>query len=267
VVRDGQGRWRTLTNPLKFQASKVTLERSGGIALTSIHYDHSRSLAKGADVLTKLTETQAKALEFIRTSIDKSGMAPTLRELCGHMGYSAVGSAQDVIMALRKKGFLLENDRQAARSYQLSALARTQRVTTSEGDFNTFVIPCLGTVPAGNPVEAVEDHIGTLRMSIALLPKPQPRPDELFALRARGDSMVGAGILDGDWLVVRLQKEAPKDSIVVARLDGDVTVKRLAHDKSGWQLKPENPRFQPILASQEPFEVIGRVVALQRAFD
>jgi repressor LexA len=217
--------------------------------------------------MTKLTPTQSKALDFIRTSIDKSGMAPTLRELCAHMGYKAIGSAQDVITALRKKGFLLENDRQAARSYQLSTIARRSRHTPSEGDANTFVIPCLGLVPAGNPVEAVEDHIGTLRMSIALLPKPQPPADELFALRAKGDSMVGAGILDGDWLVVRIQDEAPKDSIVVARLDGDVTVKRLMQERGkGWYLQPENPRFEPIYASEQPFEVVGRVVALQRAF-
>jgi repressor LexA len=216
--------------------------------------------------MTKLTPTQSKALEFIRTSIDKSGMAPTLRELCAHMGYSAIGSAQDVITALRKKGFLLENDRQAARSYQLSTIARRARSVPPEGDANTFVIPCLGFVPAGNPVEAVEDHIGTLRMSIALLPKPQPKAEELFALRAKGDSMIGAGILDGDWLVVHVQDEAPKESIVVARLDGDVTVKRLMQERGrGWYLQPENPRFEPIYASEQPFEVVGKVVALQRA--
>ena len=217
-------------------------------------------------MMSKLTTTQSKALEFIRGSIEHSGVAPTLREICGHMGYSAVGSAQDVISALRKKGFLLENDRQSARTFILSQLARGQRAMPEEGDFNTYVIPCLGMVPAGNPVEALESHIGTLRISISLLPKPHPRADELFALQATGESMINAGILDGDWLVVKLDKDPPKESIVVARVDGDVTVKRLSKDKSkGFCLVPENPRFSPIYAEVEPFEIVGRVVALQRA--
>jgi repressor LexA len=215
--------------------------------------------------MAKLTPIQAKALAFIKESIERSGVAPTLRELCGHMGYSAIGSAQDVVSALRKKGFLADTEKQAARALVLTSRARQQRVTPREGDPNTFVIPCLGAVPAGNPVQAVEEHIGTLRMSIALLPKPYPKADELFALQADGDSMIGAGIHDGDWLVVKVQPEAPKDSIVVARLDGDVTVKRLMHDRrDGWFLQPENPRFQPLFAKETPFEVIGRVVALQR---
>lgn len=215
--------------------------------------------------MSKLTDTQAKALDFIKASIDRSGVAPTLREICSHMGYKAVGSAQDVVTALRKKGFLEENERQAARTFVLTPMARRQSHIPLSGDPNTFVIPCLGTVPAGNPVLAIEERIGTLRMSISLLPKPLPRADELFALQATGDSMVAAGIFDGDWLVVRVNREPPKESIVVARIDGDVTVKRLKQDKTrGWYLRPENPRFSDIYA-EESFEVVGQVVALQRA--
>lgn len=217
--------------------------------------------------MTKLTPTQSKALDFIRGSLERAGVAPTLREICNHMGYKAIGSAQDVVAALRKKGFLYENERQAARTFQLTPEARGLSAVTGEFDPNTFVIPCLGSVPAGNPIEAIEDNIGTLRMSMALLPKPQPPASELYAVRAKGESMVGAGILDGDWLVVRVRNEAPKDSIVVARMGDDVTVKRLCHHRAdGWFLQPENPSFQPIFAHTEPFVVIGQVVALQRAF-
>lgn len=216
--------------------------------------------------MANLTPTQSKALEYIRASIERSGVAPTLREICSFMGYKAVGSAQDLINALRKKGFLEESEKQSHRTLMLSRAARQTARTPDEGDLNTYVIPCLGAVPAGNPVEAVEDHIGTLRMSISMLPKPHPDPSELFAVRARGDSMVNAGIIEGDWLVVRTQKEAPKESIVVARLDGDVTVKRLCHDKKvGWYLQPENPRYEPMYASDNPFEIVGQVLALQRA--
>jgi repressor LexA len=217
--------------------------------------------------MSKLTPTQAKALDYIKSSIDRSGVAPTLREICSYMGYKAVGSAQDLVSALRKKGFIEENERQAARTYLLTSLARRQQHTADDGDFNTFVVPCLGTVPAGNPALAVEERIGTLRMSIALLPKPYPRADELFALQAVGESMVNAGIFDGDWLVVRLRQEPPRDSIVVARVDGDVTVKRLMRDRErGWYLQPENARFHNIYADEaSSFEIVGQVVALQRA--
>lgn len=212
--------------------------------------------------MSKLTATQEKALAFIRDSLDRHGVAPTLREICSHMGYRAVGSAQDLVSALRKKGFLVENDRQTARG-----LVPTDHGRRSETDDpELYLIPCLGSVPAGNPVEAIEDHVATLRLSKSLLPKPTPRPQELFALRASGDSMTGAGILDGDWLVVRVSDEAPKDTIVVARVDGEVTVKRLKKNKdAGWFLQPENPRFKPIYAAQHRFSIVGQVVALQRA--
>ncbi len=216
--------------------------------------------------MTQLTPTQAKGLAFIQSSIERAGMAPSLREICAHMGYSAIGSAQDLVSALRKKGFLLASGRQTARSFVPSSLARQQPVALHDTDPNTFVIPCLGTVPAGNPVEALENHIGTLRMSIGLLAKPQPKPAELFALQATGDSMIGAGILDGDWLVIKLEQEPPAESIVVARVEGDVTVKRLLrHAVKGWYLQPENPRFKPLYARDTPFEIVGRVIALQRA--
>jgi repressor LexA len=216
--------------------------------------------------MSKLTATQAKALEYIRSSIERSGVAPTLREICSFMGYSAVGSAQDLVSSLRKKGFIEENEKQAARTYVLTPIARRTHAMSDEPDLNTYVIPLVGTVAAGNPVTAIEEHVGTLRMSIAMLPKPHPRGDELFGLQAKGESMVGAGIMDGDWLVVKLEKDPPKDTIVVARVDGDVTVKRLTRDQEhGWYLKPENPRFANIYGGDDGFEIVGRVVALQRA--
>ena len=217
--------------------------------------------------MEKLTPTQLKALSFIRAAMESTGTAPTLREICQFMGYSAVGSAQDLISALRRKGFLEEPAKQAARAI-VPTLAGRDITSESEQDDEdpfTLTLPCLGAVPAGNPVEAVEDRIGTLRMSVAMLPKPTPPRKSLFALRAKGESMIGAGILDGDWLVVSSQQTAPANSIVVARLEGEATVKRLMKDRSrGWFLKPENTAFKPVYAEDRSFEIIGRVIALQR---
>ena len=217
--------------------------------------------------MEKMTATQLKALTFIRTTMDSTGSAPTLREICQFMGYSAVGSAQDFISALRRIGFLEEPSKQAARSNVPTVAARDLFYddTRAEEDRFTISLPCLGSVPAGNLIEAVEDRVGTLRMSTSMLPKPTPARETLFALKAKGESMIGAGILDGDWLVVASQQTAPVHSIVVARFEGDATVKRLMKDKArGWYLKPENPEFKPIYAEDRAFEVIGRVIGLQR---
>lgn len=220
--------------------------------------------------MDKLTATQLKALTFIRAAMESTGSAPTLREICQFMGYSAVGSAQDLISALRRKGFLEEPSKQAARAIVPTVAGRD---ILSDGDKDededpfTIALPCLGAVPAGNPIEAIEDRIGTLRMSTSMLPKPTPARSSLFALRAKGESMMGAGIMDGDWLVVASQQTAPASSIVVARLEGEATVKRLMKDRTrGWFLKPENPAFKPVYAEDRAFEIIGRVVALQRSF-
>lgn len=220
--------------------------------------------------MEKLTTTQLKALTFIREAMEATGSAPTLREICQYMGYSAVGSAQDLISALRRKGFLEEPSKQAARSAVPTMAAKDILADDSRDDEDpyTLILPCLGSVPAGNPVEAIEDRIGILRMSASMLPKPTPPRASLFALKAKGESMIGAGILDGDWLVVSSQQTAPASSIVVARLEGEATVKRLMKDRTrGWYLKPENPEFKPVYAEDRTFEIVGRVVALQRGFN
>ncbi len=219
--------------------------------------------------MDNLTPIQKKALEFITSHTDRVGYAPTLREICKFMGYKAVGSAQDVVASLRRKGYLVVPDKQTARCLTLSAQAKEiykVRPPEKRDRLDSFAIPQLGSVPAGLPVEAIEDLQGTLRLSTALIPRSIRKPEKLFALRAKGESMLNAGILDGDWLIVHKQEEAPLGSIVVALLDGDATVKRLMKNEEGiWYLKPENPAFREVFADQSPFEIVGRVIALQRS--
>ena len=156
----------------------------------------------------KLTKIQAKALEFIRTSLERSGTAPTLRELCAHMGYSAIGSAQDLVAALRRKGFLQTPDKQSARSLVLTPKAISLHEPTHQSTDTTYVVHCLERLPQSDPTETNEERIGTLRMSIAMFPRPYPSPEKLFALKVSGDSMIDAGILNKDWVVVLNKKEA-----------------------------------------------------------
>lgn len=239
--------------------------------------------------LEKLTPTQEKALRYIEYSVHREGLAPTLREICEYMGYSAVGSAQDLVRALKRKGYLKSFERRAARSLIPSSMPvkpfellesgltvdgfsskeakrHTDCVSIGEAFAETIYLPILGQVPAGIPIEAHENHLGQFPLSLSLLPQPTPKVDELFVLKATGDSMIGAGILEGDWLVVKKSKTPEHGAIVVARVDGAVTVKRLVNDrKLSWCLQPENPQYQTLVGKEQPFELVGHVVALQRS--
>lgn len=221
--------------------------------------------------MDKLTSRQRKAFDFIRQHTARLGYAPTLRELCDYMGYKAVGSAQDVIASLRRKGYLQTPTKQTARSLILSEKAKLldqSRSLSRIDGHEPLSIPCLGSVPAGKPHEAIEEPIGYLDVSPTLLPRPIPPISQLFALQARGHSMTGAGILDLDWLIVRSQNEANHGSIVVARTGEEATVKRLMKDEHrGWFLQAEHPDFEPIYASLQAFEIVGKVIGLQRSFE
>ncbi|MBC7658852.1 MAG: repressor LexA [Chitinophagaceae bacterium] len=217
--------------------------------------------------MQKLTSRQTKAFEFIRSHSDAHGYAPTLRELCEYMGYKAVGSAQDVIASLRKKGYIITPDKQTARSLALTDRSKQYLNVQLENQWdNSLLVPRLGSVPAGTPIEAIEDFSGAIRISSDMLPRwAANSPEKLFALQAKGASMIYAGILDGDWLIVSQQSDAPSGTIVVADAQGSSTVKRLMNDpEQGWYLKPENPAFNNLYAKDEAFTILGRVVALQR---
>lgn len=213
----------------------------------------------------KLTKIQAKALEFIRTSLERTGTSPTLRELCAYMGYSAIGSAQDLVAALRRKGFLHTPLKQSARSLVLTPKAIALREPSHQSTADTYVIHCLNSVPAEDPLTAVEERTGTLRMSVGMFSRPYPSPKTMFALKAMGDSMIDAGIFAGDWLVVNKQDEAEPGEIVVARVAGEISIKRIMKDRLGWYLKPENNAYSIIRPSEGvPFEIVGRIIAIQR---
>jgi repressor LexA len=237
--------------------------------------------------LEKLTATQEKAFRFIERSIKRDGLAPTLRELCQYMGYSAVGSAQDIVRALKKKGYLKNLGKRAARSLipnQLLMERRDDEVVSKSESYSESMgrkklphvvgaeedqlifLPILGQVPAGNPNDQTENNLGQFPVSRSILTSPTASPKDLFVLQAKGDSMIGAGILDGDWLIVKKSSDPEHGAIIVARVDGAVTVKRLIKDrKLSWCLQPENPHYPTMVGAEQPFEVVGRVVGLQRA--
>lgn len=190
-----------------------------------------------------LSPQQRKVYQFLKEGFFQNGATPTLRELCKFMGWSAVGTAQSVVAALIEKGFL-EKDSHKARSL------RPKNILSFKS------APIVGSAPAGSPFEAYESHDGDVMI-------PDFLRGPVFAVRVKGDSMQDAGILDGDLVIVREEKSAKPKDIVVASLDGEVTIKRFSQKGSDYWLLPENKKYKPIRVEGD-FKILGKVIGVHR---
>ena len=196
-----------------------------------------------------LTTKQLAVLECIREELVRTGRPPTYRDIARALGYDAVGTVQDHVRVLLRKGFL-EKEEGVSRGFRLSYQRGSQE------------IPVLGRVPAGHPIEAIQDVQGSVAV-------PGNLRGDLFALRVVGESMIDAGIMDGDMVIVRKQSHAENGDIVVAMIEGEATVKYLEKKAALLRLLPANPRFQPIEVSEGTVLgdfIQGKVVSVQRFY-
>ncbi len=199
-----------------------------------------------------LTERQREILQHIASSIRRSGIVPSVREIGHALGMSSPSTVHQHLTALARKGYLRrDGDR-------MRVLEITDRdiVHTDE---DAVPIPLVGRVSAGVPVLA-QEHVEEMI--------PIPRRfvgwnEESFLLTVRGDSMVGAGIFDGDLVIVRCQPSATPGELVVALLGDEATVKRLHLTDGRPVLRAENPAYAPINGE---FEILGQVVGLLRRY-
>jgi len=192
----------------------------------------------------KLTIRQKEVLDFILDRLHTGGSPPTIREIANHFGFSSTGSPRVHLKALAKKGYLRLNP-QISRGIEVLAQA--------------IGIPIVGRVRAGGPELAIEEVEGYLEIS-----KLFPNDGNIFALRVKGDSMVGVGIMDGDLAIVRRQPSAGEGEIVVALIGEEATVKLFFKGPEGVRLEPANPAYEPIF-SKEPI-IVGKVVGLIRGY-
>jgi repressor LexA len=199
-----------------------------------------------------LTARQEKLLRLIEHVQAQRGYAPSLQELAHAMGISSLQGVKDHLAALERKGYVR---RAPGRRRVIEVL---QRLVPLKGS-----LPILGRVAAGRPLLAVENQEGTLSLSPELL-----GTGEHFALRVQGNSMIEAGISDGDYVIVRQQEAANSGEIVVALLGDEVTVKRLRKKGSTLFLEAANPAYTPIpLTESSPApQILGAVVGLYRNF-
>ncbi|HZP67980.1 MAG TPA: transcriptional repressor LexA [Rudaea sp.] len=177
-----------------------------------------------------LTANQRRVLTMIRDYLDQNGHAPSLREISEYLGLSSHSSAQDYVEALIRKGALERSPRH-----------RGLRLVDASRPSAAAALPLVGRVAAGSPIMSESNIEAEYAVDPALF---RPRAD--FLLRVVGMSMRDAGIVDGDLLAVHRTPNAEDGRIVVARLDDEITVKRLKHRNGRLLLLPENPDFEPI---------------------
>lgn len=191
-------------------------------------------------------EGRSKILAFIRDEIQDKGYPPSVREICKAVGFKSTSSVHAYLRDLERDG-LLRRDATKPRALELSDAPKGRAV------------PLVGRVTAGQPIlaqENIEEEI--------LLPQGMIRGGEVFALRVEGESMIEAGIMNGDIVVIRKQANADNGDIVVAMIEDEATVKRIFYEETRVRLQPENCTMEPIYAQE--VSVLGKVVALFREF-
>lgn len=194
--------------------------------------------------MNKLSPMRQKILDYVTAYTRENGYPPTVREICDAVGLRSPSTVHSHLKILQDGGYLEKGEH------------KTRALSVRGGSGTAFrSVPILGTVTAGLPILAQEDTLG-------YVPYDGPEQGEMFALQVRGESMIGAGILDGDVVLVRRQNTALSGQIVVALLGEEATVKRLRLQKDGVWLMPENPAFDPIDGRE--CMVLGLVVSLYR---
>ncbi len=203
--------------------------------------------------MTYLTERQRDVLEFIEKSLNHSGVAPTLREISEEFGFASTASAQKHIALLERKGYLRRE------KHQKRGLVLARRPPS---EFSSEVeLPLLGLIAAGSPIESIADP-----EPVAVPPDFLGRGDH-FVLKVRGESMIEDGIHDGDLVVVQARSEASDGDVVVAMIDGEVTLKRLYRQPPDTiRLQPANSEMAPIFVAGSALTIQGIVVGLLRRY-
>lgn len=201
-----------------------------------------------------LTKRQAEILSFIKTHIQYSGFPPTISEIQGQFSFKSPNAVQDHIKALERKGQIRRNPNQW-RGLELIASNKSWDETPQ---YSIVSVPLIGRVTAGQPVLAEENFEGTISVDRSLV----GRTTRLFALHVHGDSMIKAGIYDGDVAIAQQQSSADHGDIIIALLGDEATVKRFYRKKKLILLKPENDMMQSIRVREgSDFKVLGKVIA------
>ena len=207
------------------------------------------------DQLKKLTPRQRQVFDFILTFVRETGSAPTLNEICSHFSFKSINSARQHLSLIAQKGYLK----------LLSGRARGIQLThESIPPQSVVLVPLVGRIAAGDPIGTIEDVEATIPLSSELW-----RGDELFALRVHGDSMIGAGIFDGDIAIVNAQSVAANGEIAAVVIGEDITLKRYFRSVKGVRLHAENSTYSDLIfhrTDMDAIRIAGVLVGTLRMF-
>jgi repressor LexA len=205
--------------------------------------------------MSKLSNRQQAIIEFIRKEVKDKGYPPSVREIGEAVGLASSSTVHGHLARLEKKG-LIRRDPTKPRAIELLDEDRYQ----DDFELSVVKVPVVGKVTAGQPITAVEQVDEYFP-----LPENVVSTDNVFMLRVSGDSMIEAGILDGDYVIVRQQNVANNGDIVVAMTEDDeATVKRFFKEKTHFRLQPENPTLEPIIL--DSVTILGKVIGVYRLF-
>jgi repressor LexA len=203
--------------------------------------------------MEKLTSKQSEILTVIKKFIADKGYAPTIRELCSLCNLSSTATMFVHLKNLTKKGYINQTESKF-RTIELNVPNEFDK-----SHENVIDVPLLGKVAAGNPIEAIENPNELFSLPKELV----PNNTEVFTLLVNGESMINAGILDQDIVIVKRQKDANNGEIVVAMTDeNEVTLKRFYKEKNHIRLQPENYALEPIILNN--VTILGKAIGLYR---
>lgn len=200
----------------------------------------------------KISVKQKEILEYMKNQIINRGFPPSVREICEAVHLKSTSSVHSHLETLEKNGYIRRDP------------SKPRAIEIVDNSFNVVRrevvnVPLIGTVTAGQPILAVENTEGYFPIPVEFLPNEQ-----MFMLNVRGQSMINAGICDGDRIIVQQQSHAENGDFVVAMIDDSVTVKTFYKEEGYYRLQPENDFMEPIIV--EKVEILGKVIGLFRMF-
>lgn len=210
-----------------------------------------------------LTDKQKEILNFIKNFISENGYPPTLREIGSFFNIASTFGVKRHLDALKKKGYLNINSH-ASRAICVNNSKNIDFDKDISRSENIHQIPVVGRVAAGSPILSEENIEGSVLIDNYFI----RNATGCFALKVQGDSMINAGIFEGDLVIVNPQSNVKKGDIVVARLEGEITIKIFDNNNKDVFLLPRNEKYSPIkVTNKEDFSIIGKVVGVLRMYN
>ena len=197
----------------------------------------------------ELVKKEKEVYEFIKNQIELEGYPPSVREICAAVGLSSPSTVQRYINSLEEKGYIVKG----------GSKKRAITLPKQENEVEVMSVPIVGTVAAGRPIlaeENIEEYFP--------LPVNYAGKKDMFMLKVKGESMINAGILDGDYVIVESADTARNGEIVVALLDDSATVKTFYKERDAIRLQPENDALEPIISKD--VKILGKVSGVFRKY-